>query len=71
MINNTNTNMAEIPIIAGKILATGFTMASTPVVRGVLSTGSGLYSGKQVYDAIKNRKKKILKKRKAQIEIDL
>jgi hypothetical protein len=57
--------MAEIPILASKIITTGLTMASTPAVKGVLSAGSGLYSGKKVYDAYKNRTKKEIEKKKS------
>ncbi len=50
-------------------VTTGIAMASTPVVRGALSAGTGIYYGTTGYKALKNRKKnKILKKKSAERE---
>ena len=50
--------------LATATVTSALTLASTPVVRGAISTGTGIYYGKQGYNAIKNRKKnKILKKK--------
>ncbi len=50
--------------LASATVTTALTLASTPVVRGAVSAGTGIYYGKQGYNAIKNRKKnKILKKK--------
>ncbi len=45
-------------------VTTGIAMASTPVVRGAMSAGTGIYYGTTTYKALKNRKKnQILKKK--------